>query len=171
MDSFLRRYATPLSLVTGIAVSLTGIMMFFGIRGEIGDLHEWIGWAFVVALLMHIVRNWRGVLGMMKPWASRAIVGAIGIVLTVLVATHLPSGEVSGHNGGPWVVVNQVGNVPITTAAPALGMTSEQAITKLKARGIVVADSQQSLADIARQQDVELPRLFALLLSEQNFPV
>jgi len=166
MDAFLRRFATPLSLVTGVAISITGIMMFFGIRGELGDIHEWIGWAFVVALLMHILRNWRGVLGMLRPWTSKAIVGVIGVALAVLVVTHLPNGEGGGHKGGPWLVVNRIGNAPITMAAPALGMTSEQAIAKLKAKGITVAGPQQSLADVARQEDTELPRLFALLLND-----
>jgi hypothetical protein len=166
MDTFLRRFATPLSLVTGVAISITGIMMFFGIRGALNDIHEWIGWAFVAALLMHIVRNWRGVLGMLRPWTSKAVVGVLGMTLAVLVATHLPSGEGGGHRGGPWLIVNRVGTVPITAAAPALGMTSEQAIAKLKAKGITVEGPQQSLADIARKEDTALPRLFALLLND-----
>jgi hypothetical protein len=67
---FLRKYATPLSLVTGLAVSVTGLMMLFGIRGEMGDLHEWIGVAFVAAILMHIVRNWRGLGAMFRSFCT-----------------------------------------------------------------------------------------------------
>jgi len=166
MDTFLRRYATPLSLVTGFAVSITGIMMLFGLRGGLGEIHEWIGVAFVAALLMHIVRNWRAVLGMMKPWPSKAIVGVVGIALAVLVLTNLPSGHGGGHQGGPWLVANRVGAVPITIAAPALGMTGDEAIAKLKAKGITVKDGKTSLADIARDEETPLPQLFALLLRE-----
>jgi len=171
MDAFLRRYATPLSLVTGLAVSITGIMMFLGLRRGLGEVHEWIGLAFVVALLMHVVRNWRAVLGMMKPWTSKAIVGAIGVALAVLVVAQMPSGgQAAGHgggrDGGSWLIVNRVSNVPITIAAPALGMTAQEAIAKLKAKGISVGDGQKSLADIAREEDTALPHLFALLLRD-----
>lgn len=166
MDAFLRRYATPLSLVTGLAISITGIMMFFGIRGEIGELHEWLGWAFVVAIVMHMVRNWRGVLGMLKPWRAKAIVGVLSAAMIALVITHLPSGENGGRGGGPWLVVNRVANVPISAAAPALGTTSEAVITKLKAQGIAVKSADQTLAQVAREKDIELQKVFALLLQE-----
>lgn len=168
MDAFLRRYATPLSLVTGVALSITGILMFFGVRGELGDIHEWLGWAFVAALLMHIARNWRGLLGMMKPVASKAIVGVLGVALAVLVVTSLPFGAQGGgnHAGGPWAALHRVADAPITASAPALGLTSEQAIAKLKARGIAVENPQQSLNEVAEKAEVELPRVFAALMSE-----
>lgn len=167
MDGFLRRYATPLSLVTGLAVSITGIMMFFGIRGGLGDIHEWIGWAFVIASLMHILRNWRALLGMMKPWTSKVIVVVLGAALAALVVSQMPSGGHSGgHEGGPWLVVNRVSAVPITISAPTLGMTPQQVIAKLKAKGITVDDSQKSLADIAHQEEMPLPHLLALLVAE-----
>jgi len=168
MDAFLRRYATPLSLVTGIGISITGILMFFGVRGELGDIHEWLGWAFVVALLMHIVRNWRGLLGMLQPRINKALVGVLGIALTVLVVTSLPLGGQSGGNraGGPWAALHRVADAPITASAPALGLTSDQAIAKLKAKGIAVENPQQSLNEVAEKTDVELPRIFAALMTE-----
>ena len=76
---FLRKYATPLSLVTGLAVSITGLMLLFGVRGQIGELHEWIGVAFVVAIVLHIVRNWKalGILFRSFASASVAIIGPL----------------------------------------------------------------------------------------------
>ncbi|GAA0545143.1 hypothetical protein FHS83_000595 [Rhizomicrobium palustre] len=166
MQEFLRRYATPLSLVTGLSLAITGIMMFFGIRGEIGEVHEWLGWAFVAALLMHIVRNWRGVLGMMRSWSSKAIVGVLGAAMAVLIIAQLPNGEARGHAGGPWLVARRVADVPIATSAPALGMSADQVIEKLKTRGLTVETSQQSLSEVAEKNDVRLPHLFGALLND-----
>lgn len=164
MTEFLRRYATPLSLVTGLAIALTGIMMFFGVRGEMSELHEWLGWAFVVALLMHIVRNWRALLGMMKPARSKVLIGALTVAMAALIITHLPDGQGGAHRGGPWMALNRVADAPISASAPALGLSSDEVIARLKAKGITVTNPQQSLSEIAKQSEVELPRLFGVLL-------
>ena len=169
VNGFLRNVATPLSFVTGMAVSITGLMLMFGIRGELGEVHEWIGIAFVAALLLHMGRNWRGVQAMMKARTPKMIVGVLGVACAVLVAlTFLPSGEGEGHGGprGPWMVVNRVADAPIATAAPALGLTSDQVIAKLRNAGVPVDGAQESLAKISQDHNQPLPRLFVLLLNE-----
>lgn len=167
MNGFLRNYATPLSFITGLAVSITGLMMFFGIRGEVSDLHEWIGIAFVAALLLHMVRNWRGVGAMLKTKTSKTIVGTLGVAFAALVAfTFLPSDEGRSGPHGPWMVVNRVADVPISTSAPALGLSSDQAVTKLRNGGVPVDGPQESLSKISHDHNQPLPRLFALLLNE-----
>ncbi len=169
MNGFLRNYATPLSFITGLAVSVTGLMLLFGIRGELGDIHEWIGVAFVAALLLHMVRNWRGVGAMLQTKPAKTIVGTLGIAFAVLIAfTFLPSGEGEGRGGprGPWMVVNRVAGSPIASAAPALGLTTDQAVSKLRSGGVPVDGPQESLATISQDHNQPLPRLFAILLNE-----
>ena len=162
---FLKKYATPLSIVTSLAVSVTGLMLLFGIRGEIGEIHEWIGVAFVAAMVMHIVRNWPGIKKIMSSWVGAAIVGGVGAALAVLIVMAMPSGggERGGHGGGPWMVVNRVADAPISVSAPALGLTADQAVTKLKAAGVPVDGPTDSLTHLARYHDQQLPRLFGIL--------
>jgi hypothetical protein len=163
---FLKKYATPLSIVTSIAVAVTGLMLMFGIRGEIGEIHEWIGVAFVAAMVMHIVRNWPGIKKIMSSWVGATIVGGVGAVLAVLIVMSMPSGgESGGHGGGPWMVVNRVADAPISVSAPALGLTADQAVTKLKTAGVPVDGPADSLAHLARDHEQPLPKLFALLVS------
>ena len=165
---FLRKYATPLSLVTGLAVSITGLMMLFGIRGEMGDLHEWIGVAFVAAILMHIVRNWKalGFLFRSKGSAVTAIVGSLA--LCALIVMHLPmfadQGE-AGHRGGPWMALNRVAEAPIAVSAPALGLTADQAVAKLRNAGVPVEGSKDSLNHLVRDHGQPLPRLYGILIN------
>jgi hypothetical protein len=169
VNGFLRNVATPLSFITALAVSVTGLMLMFGIRGELGEVHEWIGVAFVAALLLHMGRNWRGVLAMLKAKPAKAIIGVLGIAFAVLVAiTFLPSGEGEGRGGrhSPWMVANRVAEAPIATAAPALGLSGDQAVSKLRSGGVPVDGPQESLAKIAQDHGLPLPRLFAILLNE-----
>ena len=167
--NFLRTYATPLSLVTGFAVAITGLMMLFGIRGEMGDLHEWIGVAFVAALLMHLVRNWKGLGFMFHSGAAKATAGLGALGLGALIVLHLPlAGNGGGHQGGPWMVVNRVADAPIAVSAPALGLTPNQAVTTLKAAGVPVDGASDSLTHLVRVHGQSLPRLYGLLLNTHN---
>ena len=168
---FLRKYATPLSLVTGLAVSVTGLMMLFGIRGEMGDLHEWIGVAFVAAILMHIVRNWRGLGAMFRSRTSAAIALVGGLALATLIVLHLPvfqeAEQGGGHHGGPWMIATRVAGAPIAVSAPALGLTADQAVAKLRAAGVEVDGPTASLAHLVHAHGQSLPRLFGVLLGER----
>jgi hypothetical protein len=167
---FLRKYATPLSLVTGLAVSVTGLMLLFGIRGEMGDIHEWIGVAFVVAILLHIIRNWRALGAMFKSRTSATIAVVGGLALTALIVLHLPvfqTAEQGGHRGGPWMIANRLADAPIATSAPALGLTADQAVTKLRAAGVEVDGPKDTLAHLVHDHDQPLMRLYAVLLNNR----
>lgn len=175
MSDFLRKVATPLSFITFLGVGITGILMMFRFRGPLGEVHEWLGLAFIVALLLHLVRNGRGVLAMLKTPTSKTIVGVIGVVSAVAIFFALPSGSGYGHgyghgqgfgHGGGGIVMHRVSQSPIASMAPALGLSSDTAIAKLRSGGVEVDSPQETLADISRDHGQPIPRLFALLLNE-----
>jgi hypothetical protein len=169
VDSFLRNYATPLSFVTFLAAGVTGVMLFLGIGSrELGDLHEWLGLVFVAAMILHFVRNWRGVLAMLSAVRAKAIVTGLGAMAAVLIALYGFGGNGGGHGGGPQRIMSRLASAPIAKLAPALGMSSDQAIARLKSGGVAVAGPGQSLAEIADKQNVELPRLLNLVLTEES---
>ncbi len=169
MNSLLRNYATPLSLVTFLAAGVSGVMLFFDIGShELSSLHEWLGIVFVVVLVLHLVRNWRGVLAMLSAARIKTIVTGLGVVAVVLIALYGFGGD-GGRGqgfGGTRLVMSRLASAPIAKMAPALGMTSDQAIARLKGAGIAVQGPQQSLADVANKQNVELPKLLNLVLAE-----
>jgi hypothetical protein len=173
MDSFLRKYATPLSFVTFLAAGVTGVMLFLGIGSrQVGDLHEWLGLAFVAAMILHLVRNWRGMLAMLSAASAKAIVTGLGAAAVVLIAVYgfggPGGGHGGGHGGGPHRVISRLASAPIEKLAPALGLTSDQAIARLKSGGVAVAGPGQSLAEIGDKQNVRLPRLLNLVLTEES---
>ena len=167
MNSFLRSYATPLSLVTFLAAGVSGVMLFFDIGShELSDLHEWLGIVFVVVLILHLVRNWRGALAMLSAARIKTIVLGLGAVAVVLIAIYGFGGERGQGFGGPRLIMTRLASAPIAKMAPALGLTSDQAIARLKGAGIAVQGPQQSLAEVANKQNQELPKLLNLVLAE-----
>ena len=169
MGSFLRNYATPLGFVAFLAAGVTGLMLFLGIGSrELGDLHEWLGIFFVAAMILHLVRNGRGVLAMLSSVRAKAIVAGLGAVAIVLIAVQGFGGDGGGQGGGPHRILARLASAPIAKMAPALGMTGDEAVARLKSGGVAVAGPQQSLAEIADKQNVELPRLLNLVLTDES---
>ncbi len=60
---FKRTWITPVVALSFFATAVTGILMFFHIRGfTINSLHEWAGIAFAAAGLVHLIINWKAFL-------------------------------------------------------------------------------------------------------------
>jgi hypothetical protein len=170
MSALLRTYATPVSLFSFIGVGLTGMLMFFGVRGgPLGEIHEWVGVVFVVALVLHLARNWRGVLAMLSTTSGKLIGVGLSVVTVALILITLPYGGGQHQNRhGPWLVVNRIADAPIATMAPALGLTGEEAVARLRRGGVEVDGVQESLSKIASDHDEPLPRMLNLLVSERG---
>ena len=111
---------------------------------------------------------------MMSSTRSRAVVGGLGAVALLFIIGSAPFGY-GGHGGGhghgrqfhvAQQVVHRLADAPIVKLAPALGMTSDEAIARLQRGGVAVEGPNQSLADIADKQDTELSRLLGLVMTE-----
>ena len=168
MNALLRKYATPLSFVAFVAVGLTGLMMFFGVRGRLlNGIHEWVGVIFVVTLVLHLARNWRGVLAMLSTTSGKLIAGGLGAAAVILILFALPLGGGAGHGGahGPWQVIRIMADAPLATMAPALGLSADEAVVRLRRGGVPVDGSQESLNKIASDHGQSVPRMLNLLLS------
>ena len=163
MNTFLKNYATPLVVAIFLAIATTGLMMFFGIAAhDVHELHEWIGVTFVAVAVLHIAWNWRSLTVRLRQ--TRAVVVILGIVVVAggLIGYNQFKPE-EARGGGTRQIVMTLARAPIATMAPALGLTADTVVARLKARGIE-ADAQQSLGDIARRQNREVPGLFNAIM-------
>lgn len=166
--TLLRNFATPLSFITFAGVGLTGILLLFDVRGPLGEVHEWLGVGFIVALALHLARNWRGVVAMLKIRTSKAVVVTLGAITAAAIVIAIPSGSDGGLHGGhgAGIVVHRIAQSPIAATAPALGLSGDEAVMKLRKAGVEVDGPQETLAAISRDHHQPLPRLFSVLLNE-----
>jgi hypothetical protein len=175
VNDFLRTYATPISFVTFLGCALTGLLLFFGVRGgELGDVHEWLGVVFVVVLILHLARNWRGVMAMLTSPRAKLVTGIIAVVVAGFVIFAIPfggGGHGQGHGQGfhaGGLVMGRIAQVPIAQMAPALGLSSDEAVARLKRAGVPVEGPQDSLAHLARDHGQRLPQMLNLLLNGEE---
>lgn len=137
--------ATPLAIVMSLVISVSGLMLMFGMGGGASrELHEWFGVLFVVAAVFHVWRNWAA--------TRRYYRSALMWVMTVAVIIGLGALGFSGGGKGEGMhaVAGAVVNAPISQVAPLLGSTPEVVMDALSAKGIPAADATQSLNTLAR---------------------
>ncbi|PTY04887.1 hypothetical protein DB347_19510 [Opitutaceae bacterium EW11] len=96
---------SPFVAVAFAVIAVTGVLLFFHVKnGAIMALHECFGWAFVVAGAVHLVLNWRPLVGYLRLKHGRVSL-AVALVLTagltVLGLTHHHGPEAHPAAGRP----------------------------------------------------------------------
>lgn len=157
--SRLRHWSTPAVIGAGLFVSISGVMMFFGVRDPVERAHEWIGMVFAAAILLHIVNHWRGIKSYFSQPLALGVVGAVAVATAILV---VGPGDEGGH--GAKGLFHRIEGAPLTTVAPLLDESPDQMLAQVKAAGFRAQGAGQSIAEIAADNGVEPRELVHLLL-------
>ena len=96
MSDALIKYITAVSAALFVVVAGSGIAMFFGV-GEhlVKEMHEWLAVVFAIAVGLHLVRNWKG---MVTYFRKRTIAVPAALVAVAAVAFIVPA-ALNGHEG------------------------------------------------------------------------
>jgi hypothetical protein len=91
---FRKTWVSPLVGIFFVAVGLSGTLMLLHIDlGSLRLMHEWIGLAFVVVSVLHLLANWRA---LMKRCRTRGALVAMGLG-GLLCALFMYAGANSDH--------------------------------------------------------------------------
>ena len=94
---FERTWISPVVTIAFAVIAITGLLLFFHIKnGAIMTLHEWVGWGFVIAGILHVLLNWNPLLGYLK---RRSAIVAISVSLLAVLA--LTVAGASKQHAGP----------------------------------------------------------------------
>jgi len=78
-----RTMLSPLVLTTFLVVGISGVLLAFHVKtGGIKALHEWIGYAFMAAGMLHLAINWRTFASYVRQRASLMAITA-GLVISL----------------------------------------------------------------------------------------
>lgn len=143
----LRKFATPLTIGTFLIISITGILMFFHASTGLNKVvHEWVGLIMVIAVILHIVLNWRAMTGYFKRPVALTLVGA-SVVILGLSFMSLGSGE-EGAGRPDMVAVQLVTSAPLEELAMLLDQDTGTLMASLADQGYSPV-AGQSLSDLA----------------------
>ena len=148
MNMTLRDWATPLTIGSFMVLAVTGVLMFFHLDAGLNKLaHEWLSWAMLAAVGLHVAMHAKS----FKRYFTRpATLAVIGVFAALLAASFItPSGPSARP---PHVLAAQaILDAPLERVAALNDADVAALIGRLRAAGIA-ADARQTLRQAAGPQ-------------------
>ena len=150
--------ATSLTTALFLVIGISGIMIYFDLfKGNVKDLHEILGLAFVIAVIFHLFFNWKQMKNYFnkKAFLSTALITSIittGFILSSLYKSPSPKG----------VVLKSMMNTPITNALNVLDIEYDKAVQTLKNKNITLT-KEDTLVSIAKKGNLHPFEVISIL--------
>lgn len=146
-NKLLRFTATPLTIFGSFVVLISGVFMFFKIKNHtLEEIHSQVGILFVIAVVLHIILNWRPFANYFKKGQSYFLI----LPILALVANVLIS-EGGGKKPGvsPGMIFNKIENSSVLTVSQLFKTEPVKVLEKMKDSGLHVDSADQTLKEIA----------------------
>lgn len=141
-----RPWITPVVIGAFFLSAVTGVLMFFHLDSGLNKTtHEWLSWAMVVGVTLHVLLNMPAFKRYFHQTPGRVIMGLFALVLAL---SFIPAGGSGGSDPGFAPPVRAMAKAPITVLAQVAGTSTEDVKARLQAAGFTVTSDQQSVADL-----------------------
>lgn len=141
-----RPWITPVVMGAFLLSAVTGVLMFFHLDSGLNKTaHEWLSWAMVIGVGLHVLLNMPAFKRYLKQTTGRVVIGAFALVLAL---SFIPAGGSSGSEPGFAPPVRALAKAPISVLAQVAGTSTDDVRAKLQAQGLTVTSDQQSVADL-----------------------
>jgi hypothetical protein len=138
-----RPWITPVVIGAFFLSAVTGVLMFFHLDSGLNKTaHEWLSWAMVIGVGLHVLLNMPAFKRYFKQTTGRVVMGAFALVLAL---SFIPAG---GSEPGFAPPVRALAKTPITVLAQVAGTSTDDMKARLQAQGLTVTSDQQSVADL-----------------------
>lgn len=155
-----RPWITPLVMGAFLLTAMTGVLMFFHLDAGLNKLaHEWLSWAMVGGVLLHVLLN---LAAFKRYFSQKTALLVMGVFALVLVLSFMPvaAKKKAPSHAGP---VRALAQAPLPVLAQVLGKSPEDLQRDLEKAGLPVDSDSQSLQDLVgtdlKQQVRALNRL------------
>jgi hypothetical protein len=141
-----RPWITPVVIGAFFLSAVTGVLMFFHLDSGLNKTaHEWLSWAMVIGVSLHVLLNMPAFKRYFNQNTGRWIMGVFALVLAL---SFIPAGGSGGSEPGFAPPVRALAQAPITVLAQVAGTSTDDVKAKLQAAGFTVTSDQQSVADL-----------------------
>lgn len=163
-ETALRRYSTPGTAILSVVVGVTGVILFFHLaKGAAETIHEWLGVAFILVAVLHVIRHRGSFAQMLKQRHMQILTGATALGLAAFVALAPPKPP-----GNPMIrLAKAAEHAPLSQLAPVIGSSAGEVLARLRQSGIN-AESGDTLAVLASTHHKQPAELIAMILPPQK---
>lgn len=140
-----RPWITPLVMGAFLLSAVTGVLMFFHLDSGLNKLaHEWLSWAMLGGVLLHVLLN---LPAFKRYFGQKTALTVMGVFALVLALSFVPS---AGAKKAPSYAapVRALASAPLPVLAQVLGKTPEALKADLAQAGLPVDNDGQSLQDL-----------------------
>ena len=161
MNTSLRTWATPLVIGAFLLSAITGILMFFHVNiGLVHPAHEWLSWAMLAGVALHLSVNWRGFTRHFSQGTGRWV---IALFAAMTIGALLPIGG-GAPNASGGAVIHALHDSSVDTVARVAKRTPDEVLTSLRAAGLKADSPDQTIAALARDNQRDPMEVLALAL-------
>ena len=154
-----RNWSTPMIIGAGLFVSISGVLMFLHIEGPLELAHEWIGLAFALAIVLHVLNHWSAFKNYFRQRRSQAIIATVAVATSTFIIISATQERPSLMMS----VIQSVERAPLIEVAPLLNQDAAGILNKFQAAGFAVDSAEKSIAEIATNNEVESRALISIL--------
>jgi Domain of unknown function (DUF4405) len=141
-----RPWITPVVIGAFFLSAVTGVLMFFHLDSGLNKTaHEWLSWAMVLGVTLHVLLNMPAFKRYFTQTTGKAVMGLFALVLAL---SFIPAGGEGGSEPGFAPPVRALAKAPITVLAQVAGTSTGDLKAKLQALGLTVISDEQSVADL-----------------------
>jgi hypothetical protein len=169
----LRTWITPITIGSFLLIGVTGLLMFFKVRGSlIVVAHEWLSPVFVVGACLHTWLNWGAVRRHLSRARGLVVVGLFAVLLVFSLVPFEEAAEMAREHGHGQESADRRAaelllKARISTVAELTGRAPQQLRDSLGRRGIRVTSDEIILADAARESQVSPARVLDAVLQSE----
>lgn len=169
MDSFLQRYATPLTTGLFVISTVSGIALFFHWQpGAFRGMHEWLSLVLLLPFGLHVWKNWRPLVGYLRRGTLILPLVACAVIAVPFAVSGLAGGSAGGNPA--MRTLHLMATTPLEDLAPVLKSTPEALRARLAEKGYTVAPDAQTLGAIASASGTDALDLVVVLLPASRAP-
>lgn len=160
----LRAWATPLTIATTLVTLVTGVFLFFHWSPGLTRVsHEWIGMLMVLAVVAHLVLNWRAFTIYFKRPVGLALMALGGVAMAATVFVSTPARE--GGPSGMRAAIQAMNAARIETLADLAGKETGAVLASLDAAGIA-AEAADTVAVLSGGDRATGEQIIALVFAQ-----
>ncbi|MBL8336372.1 MAG: DUF4405 domain-containing protein [Rhodoferax sp.] len=141
-----RPWITPLVIGSFLLSAVTGLLMFFHLDSGLNKLaHEWLSWAMLVGVGLHLGLNQLPFKRYFQQPLARGVMAGFA---ALLLLSFLPVGGTAGGQPPFAAPVQALARAPLPALAQIASLSPEALRARLGAAGLVVTNDAQTLQDI-----------------------
>ena len=142
-----RQWVTPMVAGSFILMGVTGLLMFFHLDSGLNKTaHEWLGWAMVIAVVLHVMVNFQGFKNIFKTTLGK---GIIGLFTAILALSFFIGGGAEGGGKPPFMnSVRVLSNASISELAQVSHIDEQTLLTRLRQTGVNSASGQSTVKQL-----------------------